>query len=730
MADVQYRVLGKLEVARDGDQVDLGAFRQRALLALFLTSPNQLFSTDQIIDGIWGEGGGTDKQNALWVYISGLRKALEPHREPRSEGTILLTRSPGYFIGVDPDAIDAVRFERLVGRGRAVVGTDPAAASLMLSEALALWRGRAYEEFTYESFAQAEIARLEGLRLEAIEVRVDADLARGMSGELVSELEAMVREHPLRERFTGQLMVALYRSGRQAEALRAFQFLRSRLGEELGIEPSVRLRRLEERILVGDEELDSPAQPPDGGGPRPGLVVRGYELRGQIGEGAFGAVYRAYQPSVGREVAVKVIRPELANDPGFIRRFEAEAQLVARLEHPHIVPLYDFWREPNAAYLVMRFMQGGNLADVLSRGGLSGPETARLVDQLAGALATAHRSGVIHRDIKPANVLVDDAGNAYLSDFGIALDHSAELSELPIGRSTLESLYASPEQLFNERVGVTSDVYSLGVVAAQALAGRADPVDEIRDTVPFAVRPVIDRATSPEATERYQDVAEFRAEFCRVIDGVEPSWVGRDIENPFKGLRPFDAADADDFYGRGRLVDRLVARLGEPGARGRFVGLVGPSGSGKSSVVRAGLLPALRRGALPGSDQWFVVEMTPAPHPFEKLEEALLAIAVDRPPGLLDILAGSEAGLREAVRRVLPQDGAQLLIVIDQFEELFTQVDEATTRRFLDALVSVIRDGHSGVRVLVTLRADFYDPPLRHRGWGSFCGTAPRSSPR
>ena len=176
---MEYRVLGKLEVLRDGHPVDLGAFRQRALLALLLTAPNSVFSTDRILDELWGDAGGVDKQNALWVYVSGLRKALEPDREKRTDGSILLTRAPGYLIEADAEQIDSLRFERMVTEGRALADIDPAAASLVLGESLALWRGRAFEEFTYESFAQAEIARLEELRLEAVELRLDADLQTG-----------------------------------------------------------------------------------------------------------------------------------------------------------------------------------------------------------------------------------------------------------------------------------------------------------------------------------------------------------------------------------------------------------------------------------------------------------------------------------------------------------------------------------------------------------------------
>ncbi len=145
--------------------------------------------------------------------------------------------------------------------------------------------------------------------------------------------------------------------------------------------------------------------------------------------------------------------------------------------------------------------------------------------------------------------------------------------------------------------------------------------------------------------------------------------------------------------------------------------MVGPSGSGKSSAVKAGLLPAIRQGALPLSGTWFTIEMTPAPHPFEQLEDALLGVAVDPPSSLLEQLA-AEQGIARAIDRVLPDDGSQLLLLIDQFEELFTQVDTATANRFIESVVSAVTDQQSRVRVVVTLRADFYDRPLQHRGLG------------
>ena len=153
--------------------------------------------------------------------------------------------------------------------------------------------------------------------------------------------------------------------------------------------------------------------------------IKGYELKERIGAGGFGAVYRAYQSTVGREVAMKVILPGLASRPDFIRRFETEAQLIARLEHPYIVPLYDFWRDPDGAYLVMRWLRGGSLYDLLhQQGALTVEETVQMLTQLTQALHTAHRNQIIHRDIKPGNILLDEDGNAYLADFGIAKDHA------------------------------------------------------------------------------------------------------------------------------------------------------------------------------------------------------------------------------------------------------------------------------------------------------------------
>ncbi|MEM7286479.1 MAG: BTAD domain-containing putative transcriptional regulator [Actinomycetota bacterium] len=694
---MEYRVLGTLEVVRDGRPVDIGQYKRRAVLALLLINAGTVVSTDRIIDEIWDADSGRDRQNSLWVVISALRGLLDPDRKKRTDGTVLLTRSPGYLLAVDQADIDAARFEHLATEGRALLDTDPGAASLVLNEALALWRGQPYAEFTYEPFAHAEIARLDEMRMTALEDRILADLGTGRSRELVGELEALVRQHPLRERLTAHLMVALHRSGRQADALRAYAALRGRLAEELGVEPSADIVRLEERIVVDDPGLATASAVADG---QAGLVVRGYELRDRLGESPVGYRYHGRQPTVGRDMVVQVVRPELANDPDFIRRFEADARAVSALEHPHIVPLHDFWREPDAAYLVSRRSQRGNLRDLLDEGPLPTELGLAIIEQVAGALRLAHGRGVVHGDLKPEAILIDDETNAYITDFGIAL--SATLD----GHGHL-----SPEQLAGHPPTSQSDVYALGAVAAEVLRGSTGESDA---PLVGPAAAVIARAMSTDPADRHPGVEHFVAELAASV-GAVPQLRG-DIENPYQGLRAFDESDAARFFGRERLVERLLARLGDAGPCGRLIAVVGPSGAGKSSVVRAGVVPAVRAGALPESDRWFVTTMTPGEHPFEALETALLKVAVDPPAGLLDRL--TERGISDTVAMVLPEPGTQLLLVVDQLEELFTHAAYTTTQAFLDALAAVAGDARSRVRVVVTLRADFYDHPLRHQAFG------------
>lgn len=253
---MDFRILGPLEVLDEERVLDMGGGKQRSVLALLLLRANEVVSSDQLIDELWPDQQPRSAAKIVQVHVSRLRKALDG----AGEG-ILLTRGHGYLLRVEPGQLDLDRFRRLLDAGReALAAGDPDTAAETLRNALALWRGPPLAEFTYDSFAQEEIARLEELHLAALEERLEADLALGRHNDVVQELEQLVRRHPLRERLRGQLMRALYRAGRQVEALQVYRDARRALADELGLEPSPSLQQLERAILTHDPAVQTPVQ--------------------------------------------------------------------------------------------------------------------------------------------------------------------------------------------------------------------------------------------------------------------------------------------------------------------------------------------------------------------------------------------------------------------------------------------------------------------------------------
>jgi YVTN family beta-propeller protein len=267
---MEFRILGSFEVRSGGRLVGLGGDKPRALLAILVLHRNEVVSADRLVDELWGESPPAGALRTLQAYVSRLRKALEPNGaassgEPKStsagKGGVLLTRGRGYLLEVAPGELDLERFQDLAERGRdAMAAERPEEAATVLRKALGIWRGPPLADFAYEPFAQAAISQLEDLKLAVFEDRMQADLALGLGRELVGELRDLAASHPLRERLHGQLMLALHRSGRQAEALEAYQEFRRTLSEELGLDPGPAVQQLELAILARDPTLVPPSR--------------------------------------------------------------------------------------------------------------------------------------------------------------------------------------------------------------------------------------------------------------------------------------------------------------------------------------------------------------------------------------------------------------------------------------------------------------------------------------
>ncbi len=615
------------------------------MLALLLLNRNRRLSADRIVDALWDEPPKSAR-NSVQRFVADIRAS---HDELANR---LESDRAGYTLRVEEGELDLDRFDTAGALAADYEANgDTAAESASLRGALDTWTGPPLDGVGDPPFALAEQARLNDRRLGAFEQWADAELMLGHHRDLVSALEVEAAANPFRERIWAQLISALYHSHRQADALATYATLRDTLLEELGVDPAPELRDLELRVLNQELPTDDIAAPVPVGDS--GVGPRGYEFGDVIGEGEYGRVLEARQVSTGRDVAVKVIDAATADDPPFIRAFDEANKGVAGLEHPHIVPMYDWWREPSAAYVVMRLLRGGTL-----HGDIALADDARraALTQVADALRVAHSRGIHHGAVMPGNVLLDDNGNAYLTDFGIGRDATRE-----------------------------DDIEALSLLIEQQLPGRLG--DSSYDSVD---------------------------DLLRALDG--PPTARSDTASPYKGLRAFQEADAADFFGRDTLVDRMLERL----RKGRFLALIGASGSGKSSAVRAGLLPRLRRGGIDGSENWFIVDMIPGAAPLDELVRAVRRVAVDPPDDLRSLLGSGPDGLRQVIDLVLPEPGSEMVLVIDQFEELFTLVPaERARQRFIESLVAVVSDPRSRLRVVVTMRADFYDRPLASAGLGA-----------
>ena len=410
---MDFRILGPLEVLDEGRPIALGGSRQRALLALLLVHANETLSTDRLIDELWGEHPPAKAAKTVQMQLSRLRKALAGEAGSGSAG-VVVTRERGYELVLDPERLDAQRFERLVAEGRSELAADrPERAVAALEGALSLWRGAPLAELAYEPFAQREIARLDDLRATALEALIEAKLALGGHAEVVGQLEALIGEYPYRERLRAQLMLALYRSDRQADALQAYQDARGTLVGELGIEPGERLRELERAILAQDPKLHLAAEEPAADESavqtaRGAIVGRERELAELVGglDNAFagrgGLFLLVGEPGIGKS--------RLAEELIAQARARGARVLVGRCWEAGGAPAYWPWVQSLRPYL--RDTDADSLRSQL-RGGAA--DLARLFPELRDLLA----------DLPPAPQLESEGARFRLFDSMTAFLKSA-----------------------------------------------------------------------------------------------------------------------------------------------------------------------------------------------------------------------------------------------------------------------------------------------------------------
>jgi len=475
---MEFRILGPLEVSAGDGALKVGGPKQRAVLAHLILRANRPVSVDLLIDGLWGEEPPETAKNTLQTYVYRLRRVLGEDRIRSDAG--------GYVLHADAAEIDAARFEQLIRRAKAELSTDPAKAAAALADALTLWRGSPLADLSEEPSLRGEIARLEELHLSATEHRIAAEIAMGGHSTVVSELEALTARYPLRERMWANLMLALYRLGRQAEALVTYQRVREVLAEELGAEPSEDLQRLHEQILRHDPALGAedaapkrPAVKPSRVDLQPGTEFAGYRIVTTLGRGGMAVVYLAEHDFLQRKVALKVLAPQLAEDERFRERFVRESRLAASLDHPNVVPIYEAGASGGDLFIAMRYVEGTDLRTVLAETGALDPARAIWIcRQVAAALDAAHEQGLVHRDVKPGNVLVarargSEAGeHVYLSDFGLTKRSTSESGVTGTGQFVGTIDYAAPEQFQGGAPDARTDVYSLGCVLVECLTGH------------------------------------------------------------------------------------------------------------------------------------------------------------------------------------------------------------------------------------------------------------------
>ena len=593
-----FAVLGAIEASAH-TPLRLSSRRQRALLGMLICHRDHVVSVDRLVEAIWEDDIEPQRgKAALQTVVSRLRTAISA---AGGDPTVIASDDSGYRLVAGATQIDASVFEALIGDGAAFLsgGASDLAADA-LEEAVGMFRGEPYEEFAHCSWARAEATRLSERYADAIELLATALLDRGAHREAIPRLESAIEAYPYREGLQTALMTALYRCGRHTDALRSYRTFRNVLVEDLGLEPSRELREHEGRILRHDPALDAPMS---------GRPLRGYRLHEQTGSSHLGAVWRATQPGVGREVSVTVVDPDLALSASLLTDLDSMAHALGQLDHPNICAVLDVWSDTTGTYVVSRLARGTSLEALCAAGSLTVPGADTIMRQVRAALDHAHGCGVGHGGLNDSQVAIDANGDAHVTGWGV--------------RATTEVL--------------ADDDEAMSLLATRLGVERPPPT------------------------------------------GTRP--------NPYRGLAAFHEAEAHWFFGRERVVDELIKALVEL----PFVTIIGASGSGKSSLMGAGLTFALRSGHVAQFEGWEIVSLSPTARPQETLASAIERCKTDESS---------------------PDRG--LIILFDQLEELFTMADPRERDALITDLVAVVSNDAVPARIVATLRADHLEAPLSH----------------
>ena len=702
---LSFRVLGPLEIERDGRPVAVGGPKERLVLGVLLAGAGTVVSVDGLVDAVWGERPPRTAERTIHAYIARLRRTLEPRHQPGGTQTVIETVGRGYRLAIDPDQLDAGRFEQMARSGANQLGAgDAAAAATALRAALAEWRGDAYAGLADVGPCAAEATRLESLRLTAVEDKVDADLAAGQTAALVAEIEAAVAEQPFRERRWGQLMVALYRSGRQGDALAAYQRARRVLVDELGVEPGPDLRRLEAAVLAQDPDLDwtpGSARPTEPGGLPLALAAVGSAFVGR--EREIGWLQSAWAAAAGGHGGfVSILGPEGAGKTRLVAELAREAHgdgavvLYGRCDHAH----------QGARALVDQALGSAGASigqvDPAGEGADLATAVARHLPAWAGGRPVMLALDDLHvADAGTLEFVADLAGwcratpmlvvGAFRNDGPVPADRDggdadgdgARLVLGPLGHEDIADIC----RIYEPDGWTAEDVQRVAELSEGIpLLVHEQASTLARDRTARRVEQAAGRlaATRGRLLTSRGEVADGIETIQRLLEQRRAQFAGRQAQRqavavaslagcPYKGLARFEASDADNFFGRERLVAELVARVSEAS----LVTVVGPSGSGKSSLLRAGLLPALAAGVLAGAEPWRTVALCPGAHPTEELAARLHSVPAGGPRAVL----------------------------VDQFEETFTLgagPDEQL--RFIDRLLALSRE--PSTTVVLAVRAD------------------------